>query len=133
MTLHETSSPESATVKGNRNMDKNTFDALTRTLAGATNRRSAVKGAAAVAAGLVGLRAVAGSVAAEDAVVVEGNRGPGKTCNKKQQCGHGLKCDDKGKCEYKGRNCGKKNHTCRKNTDCCGNLTCTSKRCVEKV
>ena len=76
---------------------------------------------------------VPATVAAEDAVVVEGNRGPDKKCNKKSQCGKGLKCSDKGKCEYKGRNCGKENYTCRRGSDCCGNLVCEGKRCVEKI
>lgn len=111
-------------------MDLNTFDALTRAVA---DRRSTVKGGAAAIAGLVGLKAVTATVAAEDAVVVEGNRGPDKKCNKKSQCGKGLKCSDKGKCEYKGRNCGKENYTCRRSSDCCGNLVCEGKRCVQKI
>jgi hypothetical protein len=110
-------------------MDIEKFDALTRAVAG---RREALKGVAAVAAGLVGMKAIAGVVSAEETVEAEGNRGPGKKCNRKRQCGHGLRCGDNGKCEYKGRNCGKENYTCRRNSDCCGNMDCQGKRCAKK-
>ena len=110
-------------------MDTRKFDAITRAVA---DRRTAAKGAAAMLAGLAGLKAVV-PAGAEDAVEGEGSRGPGKKCNSKRQCGKGLKCADNGKCEYKGRNCGKENYTCRRSSDCCGNLECQGKRCTEKM
>jgi hypothetical protein len=110
-------------------MDFEKFDALTRAVA---DRRSTVKGGAAAVAGLIGVTAVSATVGAEDAVEVEGHRGPDKKCKASRQCGKGLKCADNGKCEYKGRNCGKKKETCRRSSDCCGDLVCDRKRCEEK-
>lgn len=107
-------------------MDSNRFDALTRSLAGAADRRTALRGMAAGAAALAGL-GIAARAGAQPAA--EGNRGPGKKCNKNTQCGRGLRCGNDGKCEYKGRNCGRSGDTCDTTGQCCGSRTCRRGKC----
>jgi hypothetical protein len=111
-------------------MEPTRFDALTRTLATGANRRTAVRGLAAGAAALAGLGVVArGATEVGAQAAAEGNRGPGKKCNKNSQCGRGLRCGNDGECEFKGRNCGRTGDACDGNQDCCGNRSCRKGSC----
>jgi hypothetical protein len=110
-------------------MDASRFDALTRSLARVGDRRAALRGLGAGAAALAGLGLATRAGASVNAQVdAEGDRGPGKACNRNSQCGTGLRCKN-GACEYKGRNCGRTGDTCDKSGDCCGNRTCRQGAC----
>lgn len=109
-------------------MDSRTFDDMTRRLAAGQTRRRALGTAAAVSALLLGRAGIAGAAPVE----AEGDKCPGKPCNKNKNCGKGLVCNLDGECEYKHGKKGKKNDTCCKNKDCKGSLKCDNRTCTRK-
>lgn len=108
-------------------MESKNFDALTRTLGQATNRRRAILG---LAGGVLGLGVASNAVAQSSAGVDAARcKAKGNVCFKSQDCCDGLECkgadkseDKKGKGKFK-NNSGKKGDFCTKD-----NLVCNRKK-----
>jgi hypothetical protein len=111
------------------------FDSLTRTIGEQTNRRGALKVAAAGTLSVLGLGAV-GRVALGQDVTAESRGYKGDSCTDtgKRKCRKGLFCDpNTTTCQYS-RNCGgTKGAACQGNGQCCQrrNLFCNeNNKCV---
>ena len=117
-------------------MESERFDRMVASLGAATDRRAAVRGLAAVIAGLGVARTVMPEVAAAaDDVETERCGGKRAKCSTNRDCCDGLKCkdadpymQDSGLCKFKSGH-GNKGDWCKKNSDCNKDLTCRSKKC----
>ena len=115
-------------------MDNERFDGIARSLAIATDRRTAAKGLAAAIAG-IGIARVAAPVSAADEVEAEKCGGKRDRCFANRDCCQGLKCKggnrdtgDVGKCVFKNGH-GGNGDWCKKDSDCEKNRECKSKKC----